>query len=515
MPPIPAETMTKNPTRPVSQDEINAVLFRACDTFRGAVSSAQYKEYILAMLFLKYVSDTWDEHVAEYRSRYPGDETRVQRMLSRERFVLPKESHFEYLWQRREADDIGQQINIAFASLEEANRAKLENVFRGVNFNSESVLGQTKDRNRRLKNLLQDFNVPALDLRPSRIGTMDVIGNAYEYLIGYFASQAGKKGGEFYTPKEVAELLATLLSPAKGSTICDPACGSGSLLIRVANHVAEHDYDLYGQEVNGETWALCRMNLFLHGVDKARIEWGDTLNNPKLIEENPRTGARSLKKFDVVVANPPFSLDKWGAEDAAKDPFRRYTRGIPPKSKADYAFITHMVETADPKHGRVGVIVPHGVLFRSGAEGKIRQKLLEEGIIETVIGLPSNLFFGTGIPAAIILMRHGRVERDVFFIDASREFETGKKQNRLRDSDIARIVAAAVARRAEPKYAHLASMEEIVENEYNLNIPRYIDTFEDEAPVDLTATMQRIEELEKELSKTRAEMKAHLEELGL
>lgn len=507
--------MTPTPPRPVNQDEINAVLFRACDTFRGAVSSAQYKEYILAMLFLKYLSDTWDEHVAEYRLRYPGDEERVQRMLSRERFVLPPESHFQYLFAHREADDIGQQINIAFATLEEANRSKLENVFRGVNFNSESVLGQTKDRNRRLKNLLHDFNVPELDLRPSRIGTMDVIGNAYEYLIGYFASQAGKKGGEFYTPREVAELLATLLSPPKGSTICDPACGSGSLLIRVANHVAEHDYDLYGQEVNGETWALCRMNLFLHGVDKARIEWGDTLNNPKLLDENPRTGAQSLKKFDFVVANPPFSLDKWGAEEAAKDPFRRYTRGIPPKSKADYAFITHMVETADPKHGRVGVIVPHGVLFRGGAEGRIRQKLLEEGVIETVIGLPVNLFFGTGIPAAILLMRRGRAERDVLFVDASHEFEPGKKQNRLREADIARIAATVRSRRSDSRYAHLASLEEVMENEYNLNIPRYVNTYDEEETVDLAASQLRIAELEHELMRTRAEVKKHLEALGL
>lgn len=507
--------MTTTATHPVSQDEINAVLFRACDTFRGAVSSAQYKEFILVMLFLKYVSDAWDEHAEEYRRRYPGDETRVQRMLGRERFVLPAESHFRFLYDNRDAANIGELINIALARLEDTNRAKLENVFRGVNFNSEPILGQTKERNRRLKHLLQDFSVPAMDLRPARIGTMDVIGNAYEYLIGYFASEAGKKGGEFYTPKEVAELLATLMSPEKGSTICDPACGSGSLLIRVARHVAGGDYDLYGQEVNGETWALCRMNLFLHGIDKARIEWGDTLNNPKLTEDGARGGAPTLKKFDVVVANPPFSLDKWGAEEADKDPFRRYVRGIPPRSKADYAFITHMVETADPKHGRAGVIVPHGVLFRGGAEGRIRKALLEEGIIETVIGLPANLFFGTGIPAAILLMRHGRRKRDVLFVDASREFEPGKRQNRLRDADIAKIVATVRARREEVKYAHVASLDEIAKNEFNLNIPRYVDTFEDEEPVDLKATQRRIEELEAELARTRKEMKKHLEALGL
>ena len=501
--------------RPVSQDEINSALFRACDTFRGSMNSAQYKEFVLVMLFLKYASDSWDEHAAEYRRKYPGDEERVSRMLARERFVLPIESNFRYLYEKRTADDIGQLINIALEKFEDANRSKLENVFRGVNFNSEPILGQTRERNRRLKMLLEDFNSPALDLRPSRIGGSDVIGNAYEYLIGLFASDAGKKGGEFYTPREVAELLAELLAPPKGSTICDPACGSGSLLMRVANQVPDHDYDLYGQEMNGETWALCRMNLFLHGVDKARIEWGDTLNNPKLIEENRRTGARTLKKFDVVVANPPFSLDKWGAEEAERDPFRRYSRGVPPKSKGDWAFITHMVETADPTHGRVGVVVPHGVLFRGGGEGKIRRKMLEDGVIETVIGLPVNLFFGTGIPAAILLLRRGRKERDVLFVDASLEFESGKKQNRLRESDIVKIVAAVSARRSIKKFALLAKPAEIEENEFNLNIPRYVDTFEEEEPVDLGATQRRIEDLEIELAKIKNEMKKQLMALGL
>lgn len=499
----------------INQDDINAALFRACDTFRGAMSSAQYKEFILVMLFLKYVSDTWDEHLGEYRRRYPGDEDRIHRMLSRERFVLPAESHFRYLHERRSAENIGELINIALAQMEDANRVKLENVFRGVNFNSEPILGQTRDRNRRLKNLLEDFAAPALDLRPARVGSVDVIGNAYEYLIGYFASDAGRKGGEFYTPREVAELLAALLAPEKGSTICDPACGSGSLLIRVARDVPDHDYDLYGQEVNGETWALCRMNLFLHGVDKARIEWGDTLNNPKLFDENNRTGTRSLMKFDVVVANPPFSLDKWGAENAEKDEFRRYWRGVPPKSKADYAFITHMVETADPKHGRMGVVVPHGVLFRGGAEGRIRRKLLEDGVIESVIGLPANLFFGTGIPAAILLLRRGRKERDVLFVDASSDFEPGKRQNRLRREDIERIAASVKTRADVPKYAHVASAEEIAENEFNLNIPRYVDTFEEEELIDLAATQRRIDELEAELANTRAEISKHLNALGL
>ena len=493
----------------ISQQEINDTLWRACDTFRGTLDPAQYKDYLLVMLFLKYVSDVWTDKQEELQERYKGDKVRVERALGRERFVVPPESHFKYLYDRRDAPNIGELINIGLEQIEDANRAKLENVFRNIDFNSEPYLGETKDRNRRLKNLLQDFANPVLDLRPSRIGTLDVIGNAYEYLIGHFASDAGKKGGEFYTPAEVATLLAKLLEPQKGETVCDPACGSGSLLIRVAKEVGSPDYYVYGQEVNGGTWALCKMNMFLHGVDNAQIEWGDTLNSPKLIEGD------HLKKFNVVVANPPFSLDKWGAEHAAADPFRRFHRGTPPKSKADYAFISHMVETAAEDGGRVGVIVPHGVLFRGGAEGKIRQKLVEENLLDGVIGLPANLFFGTGIPAAILLFKKGRKTTDVMFVDASREFDDGKNQNRLRAQDIERIVAAFKGRKTIAKYAHKATAEEVKENEYNLNIARYVDTFEEPAEADLAAIIAEIRRLENALTDTREAIRKQLAGLGL
>jgi len=493
----------------ISQQEINDTLWRACDTFRGTLDPAQYKDYLLVMLFLKYVSDVWTDKQEELQERYKGDKVRVERALGRERFVVPPESHFKYLYDRRDAPNIGELINIGLEQIEDANRAKLENVFRNIDFNSEPYLGETKDRNRRLKNLLQDFANPVLDLRPSRIGTLDVIGNAYEYLIGHFASDAGKKGGEFYTPAEVATLLAKLLEPQKGETVCDPACGSGSLLIRVAKEVGSPDYYVYGQEVNGGTWALCKMNMLLHGVDNAQIEWGDTLNSPKLIEGD------HLRKFNVVVANPPFSLDKWGAEHAAADPFRRFHRGTPPKSKADYAFISHMVETAAEDGGRVGVIVPHGVLFRGGAEGKIRQKLVEENLLDGVIGLPANLFFGTGIPAAILLFKKGRKTTDVMFVDASREFDDGKNQNRLRAQDIERIVAAFKGRKTIAKYAHKATAEEVKENEYNLNIARYVDTFEEPAEADLAAIIAEIRRLENALTDTREAIRKQLAGLGL
>jgi type I restriction enzyme M protein len=499
----------------ISQDEINNIVWKACDTFRGAVDPSEYKNYILTMLFLKYLSDLWKDKKREYEAKYKGDAERVKRALSRERFTLPDECDFDYLYSKRDAANIGELINIALEKIEDANKSKLENVFRNIDFNSEPALGQTKERNRRLKHLLDDFNDPKLDLRPSRIGHRDIIGDVYEYLIGQFAAGAGKKAGEFYTPPEVSTLLAKLVAPKPGDRICDPACGSGSLLIRVAKEVHDDagkpskNFSLFGQESNGSTWALCRMNMFLHEQDGARIEWCDTITNPKLVEDD------KLMKFDVVVANPPFSLDKWGADFASHDPHKRFWRGTPPKSKGDYAFITHMIEIALADDGRVGVIVPHGVLFRGGSEGLIRQKLIEENLLETVIGLPANLFFGTGIPAAILIFRKGKKTTDVLFIDASREFADDKKQNRLRTEDIEKIVSTAKKFKSVPKYAHRAKRSEIEENDFNLNIPRYVDTSEAEEEIDIAKLQVEIDGLEAELAKTRAEMKKHLAELGV
>ena len=494
----------------ISQEEINDTLWRACDTFRGTLDPSQYKDYLLVMLFLKYVSDVWADKREDFARKYKNDAVRVERALGRERFVVPPESEFSYLYARREAGNVGELINIALEKIEDTNRGKLENVFRNIDFNSEPALGQTKDRNRRLKNLLDDFAKKELDMRPSRIGSMDVIGNAYEYLIGRFASDAGKKGGEFYTPPEVATLLAKLVAPEPGDTIYDPACGSGSLLIRVAREVGGDNYSLFGQEVNGQTWALCKMNMFLHEIDGAKIEWGDTLNNPMHV-----AGERQIKKFDVVVANPPFSLDKWGAEDAHADKFQRFHRGTPPKSKADYAFISHMVESAVAEVGRVGVIAPHGVLFRGGAEGKIRKQLIEENLLEAVIGLPANLFFGTGIPAAILLFHKGKTTTDVLFVDASREFAVEKRQNKLRAEDINKIVAAVKAAKDVQKYLHRVKVEEIAENEFNLNISRYLDVFEHDQAIDLVSVQQEIQQLETELASTRSEISGLLAQLGL
>lgn len=499
----------------IRQDEINAILWKACDTFRGTIDPSEYKNYILVMLFLKYISDIWRDRYAQLREQYGDDDRRIRRQLQYERFVLPEGCSYDALYEQRNAANIGELINIALEQIEDANKEKLEGVFRNIDFNSEAALGRTRQRNERLKHLLEDFHDPRLDMRPSRIGALDVIGNAYEYLIGRFASGAGKKAGEFYTPPEVSQLLADLLDPQPGDRICDPACGSGSLLIKCAQKISGANYAIYGQEANGATWALCMMNMFLHDINVTadNIKWTDTLREPRLIIDN-----RTLMRFNVVVANPPFSLDKWGAERAAADRFGRFQRGVPPTSKADYAFISHMIETTflDPtQHGRVGVIVPHGVLFRGGAEGNIRRQLIDENLLDAVIGLPENLFYGTGIPAAILIFRRDRSDDHVLFIDASAEYEQGTNQNRLRDADRAKIAATYRCRETIAKYASLATRAEIAANDYNLNIPRYVDTFEEEAPIDLAAVNAEITALRGQLAALDERMQGYLKELGL
>lgn len=502
----------------ISKKEINDIVWRACDSFRGAVDPSEYKNYILTMLFIKYMSDLWKDKKEEYEKKYNGDIARVERALARERFVMPLKSNFDSLYSKRDEPNIGEIINIALEKIEDANKSKLENVFRNIDFNSEPALGQTKERNRRLKNLLEDFADKRLDLRPSRIGNRDVIGDVYEYLIARFAAGAGKKAGEFYTPPEVSNLLAKLLAPKNRDRICDPACGSGSLLIKVGQEVGSPNFALFGQESNGSTWSLCRMNMFLHAMDSARIEWCDTINNPRLIEND------ELMRFNIVVANPPFSLDKWGQENASHDRFNRFWRGVPPKSRGDYAFISHMIEIAIEGEGKVGVIVPHGVLFRSGAEGVIRKSFIEKNILETVIGLPSQLFYGTGIPAAILIFNKGRKswieakngrDKHVLFIDASREFEDSKKQNHLRNEDIEKIVSTFREFKEIEKYSHLATLEEIQEAEFNLNIPRYVDTFKEEEDVDIPAVQKDIQKIEAELAETQRELNKYLNELKI
>lgn len=517
--------------------DIEAVIWAACDVLRGAIDAAQYKDYILTLLFIKFVSDTHLEQRDTFLEKYGGDEQRADYALQRAaRFQVPEVSSFDYLYENRrgvrignEEKGIGELIDQGLEELQAANPGKLSSpdggsIFQNISFNS-SNLGNPKNKHARLAQLLEAFNDKRLNLRPSALQGQDVIGNAYQYLIKMFASEAGKKAGEFYTPEMVSELVARLAKPKAGDRICDPTAGSASLLIRAAKQIPPDEHgrrnvSIYGQEAMGSTWALAIMNAFLNGFDDAEIRWGDTLRNPKLLEDG------SLRRFDVVVANPPFSLKNWGFEEMEEDVWNRLTWGVPTKSKGDWAFIQHMLSTAKEGSGRVSVVVPHGVLFRGASEGRIRRGVIEDHLLDAVIGLPANLFYGTGIPAAILVFDRAREEvrkEDILFIDASAHFTTGKNQNALSEADLQRVTAVYddfTKDKLKPgvaieKFAYVATPAEIAENDFNLNIPRYVDTFEPEEPVDMQAVNQRILATKVELEKVHEEMKEILAKLGL
>jgi type I restriction enzyme M protein len=472
------------------------------------MESNDYKEYVLAMLFVKYLSDFYKEKIQDLKVKYGDNTNRIKKSLKREKFILDDTCTFEFLLKHKETSNIGEIINKALEKIEDDNKEKLEGIFRNVDFNSEIKLGKIKDKNSILKNLLEDFSDKRLDLRPSMLHGNDVIGDAYEYLISHFASTGGKSGGEFYTPSGVSTLLAKLVEAKEGDRIYDPTCGSGSLLIKASKEVGNQNFAIYGQEKNGQTQALSKMNMFLHEINDAKIQWGDTLRNP-LHKVNDQ-----IMKFDIVVANPPFSLDKWGADDLQDDIYKRFEYGLPPKSKGDYAFISHMLASLNST-GTMGVVLPHGVLFRGASEGKIRKQIIEDNLLDAIIGLPSNLFFGTSIPACILIFKKQRNKKDILFIDASKEFKKDKNQNALDDKHIQKILDTYKNKTTIDKYSYKATIKEIQENDYNLNIPRYVDTFEEEKIIDIKATKQNIANIEKELIQVKSKMSKYLEELGL
>ena len=498
----------------ISQDQLNKTLWSAADSSRTSLDGAVYKNYVLVMLFYKYLSDLSKKQYNKYKERFGSDESRIEEKMKQDRFYLPKSTSFDHVYSIVESDNIGEEINKALAKIEDHNKQKLEGILTSVDFNSESTLGKLEQRNKMLRDLVQDFN--KIDL--SEVDD-DIIGNAYMYMIEKFGSDAGKKAGEFFTVKSVAKLLAKLSKPKDGDRICDPACGSGGLLLLAGEEIEKNgskNYALYGQESTGSTYQLARMNMFLHGKDSARLEWGDTLNHPLLVEND------KLMKFDLVIANPPFSLKKWGAENATSDKYNRFFRGIPPKDKGDFAFISHMVETAKAKTGRVAVIVPHGVLFRGGSEGKIRQAMLEENIIDAVVGLPANLFQTTGIPVAILIIDRTREKgganenkKDVLFIEASKEFISGKAQNYLSEENIEKIYDTYDKRKTIDKFSRLVKFDEIKENDFNLNITRYVDTFEEEEEIDIKANLEELEKINPEIEVLEKEMDKYLKELNI
>ena len=501
-------------SKTITQEELNKILWNSADSSRTNLDGGVYKNYVLIMLFYKYLSDLSKKQYKKYKERFGDNDVRIQEKMKADRFYLPPNTSFDYIYSIVEKDNIGEEINKALDKIEEHNKQKLEGILTSLDFNSENILGKLEERNRMIRNLVYDFY--KIDLSEVKD---DIIGNSYIYMIEKFGADAGKKAGEFFTPTPVAKLLARLAQPKDGDRICDPACGSGGLLLLAGKEIEKQgskNYALYGQESTGSTYQLARMNMFLHGKDSARIEWGDTLNNPLLVEDD------KLMKFDLTIANPPFSLKKWGAENAEGDKYNRFWRGIPPKDKGDFAFISHMVEVAKAKSGRVAVIVPHGVLFRGGAEGKIRKAMLEENIIDAVIGLPAGLFQTTGIPVAILIIDRSREKggvnenkKDILFIEASKEFVSGKAQNTLSEENIGKIYNTYDKREEIDKFSRIVDFEEIKENDFNLNITRYVDTFEEEEEIDISANLKELEELNPEIEKLEMEMKKYLKELNI
>jgi type I restriction enzyme M protein len=505
--------MPENTTQAIDQDSINRIIWQACDTVRGTVAPSIYKDYVLTMLFLKYISDVWQDHYDGYQLSHGDKPELIEELLRNERFVLPHAANFHTLYRNRWEPGNGIRIDQALRALTESNNEKLHAVFRDIQFNS-TKLGSDRQKNDILCHLLCDFAKPELDLRPSRVGNLDVIGNAYEFLIKNFASTSGKNAGEFYTPPEVSQLMALLLDPQDGDQICDPACGSGSLLMKCARLIRQRtrspSYTLYGQEAIGSTWALAKMNMFLHGEDNHHIVWGDTLREPKLLD---RHGA--LMQFDVVIANPPFSLEKWGHEAAMQDTHERFARGMPPPSRADYAFIQHMIASMKDDSGRMAVVVPLGVLFRGHAEGLIRKKLIDDNLLDAIIGLPEKLFYGTGIAAAILVFRRKKADNNVLVIDARHHYQDGKKQNLLRQDDIKRIADAYRARTGIAQYAHLASPAELLENDFNLSISRYVRPPVNDPVPDIVTLQRQRDELKRKIAMLSLKMDAQLAELGI
>ena len=521
-------------------EDIKATLWKAAGTFRGTIDAANYKDYVLTMLFLKYLNDSYKENVRELEQRYNGNEVRIERAKRNLPFVLADDQRFDYLYENRFNPKIGEMINKALQGIQDGN-SELRGVFRSINFNSEAMLGNPQQKVTKLRTLLEDFETLCLEPSQIEVGPGEdpayVIGDAYEYMVGEFAAEAGKKAGSFFTPSAVSELMGKLTAPRQGDSIYDPTCGSGSLLIRTARQTGDFDkVAIYGQEMNGSSWSMARMNLFIHGihVNGDAIAWGDTLSNPQHLDSDG-----NLKQFDVIVANMPFSLDKWaegfnpgGQEDgdskdkkfkmtANLDPYHRFDWGVPPASKGDWAFLLHMLYSLQ-SNGRMAAVVPHGVLFRGSAEGRIRQTVIEKNLLDAVIGLPANLFYGTSIPACILVFKKNRATNDVLFIDASGKDENGnlryrkdKNQNKLDPEHVEAIFKAYTDRVDVERFAHVASLEEIQANDYNLNIPRYVDMFEEEELVDIEVVQGSIQRLKAEIAEAEAELDKYLKELGL
>jgi type I restriction enzyme M protein len=449
----------------IKKSDLYSSLWASCDELRGGMDASQYKDYVLFMLFIKYVSDKYGD--------YDGFEPPVN---------IPEGASFKDMVALKGKDDIGDKINTQIIQpLIDANSRLARSDF--PDFNDSSKLGDGKDKVEKLGNLIAIFQNPALDFSQNRAENDDILGDAYEYLMRHFASQSGKSKGQFYTPSEVSRIMAKVIgiTPANSiaaTTAYDPTCGSGSLLLKVAAEAGKH-ITLEGQEMDVTTAGLARMNMILHDFPTANILQGNTLSSPKFKE------GEQLRTYDYVVANPPFSVKTWsnGLTPEA-DRYQRFSWGVPPAKQGDYAFLLHIIRSMKST-GKAACILPHGVLFRGNAEAVIRQQLVRSGFLKAIIGLPANLFYGTGIPACILILdkENATARKGIFMIDASKGFKKDGPKNRLREQDLHKIVDTYSKQdESDPRYARMVPIDEISDpkNEYNLNLPRYIDSTDPE-----------------------------------